>query len=517
MRTRCPAAGLLLSIGVAACGGATTTASTATPGPGSSVLEHHNGPRRDGQYVQPALTRAAAAAMQLDTSFAGAFSGDVYAQPLYVANGPGGRGVFYVVTESDGVFALDEASGTVVWQKSLGTPAQRTGAGCGNIAPLGVTGTPAIDLTRRTIYVAAVTGTDRTITAHVVHALSLDDGSERSGWPLDVSTLSFAGQRFGPVAQNQRGGLTIADGLVYVPYGGHAGDCGSYRGWVVAVPLDSPRSATAWATGALGGGIWAPGGLANDGTFVYAATGNTFGNSTWAGGEAIVKLQSGARFSGQPADYFAPSNWRALDAGDVDIGGSGPVLLDVPGATPSALVIALGKNGVVYLLDRTNLGGIGTGNGLSGEGPFSAQVVDGEIINSAAVYATASGGHLVFHGFEGSTGSRCPSGQSGDIVSLRITATSPPTAVTEWCADNQGQGSPIVTTTDGRSEPLVWAAGAEGSGRLHAWDGETGALVFAGGGPDEAMQGLRRFGTPIAVNGRVFVAADNRLYAFRPR
>jgi hypothetical protein len=519
MRLTWQAAVPLLSIGVVACGSNATSPTpepTPTPTPPVAVLEHHAGPRRQGLYLEPTLTRAVAATMQLDPSFAGIVKGNVYAQPLYVADGPGGRGTFFVATEDDEVDAIDEATGATVWTRSLGPPAPRTGAGCGNVTPLGVTGTPVIDATSRTLYVSAVNGSTR-IDTHRVHALSIDDGSEQPGWPFDVSTVSFQGLAFDPVPQNQRGALTIADGVLYVPFGGHAGDCGPYHGWVVAIPLDAPSAATAWATDARGGGIWSPGGLATDGTFVFAATGNTFGVDTWRGGEAIVRLQKGAVFSGTAPDYFTPSNWKALDDRDVDIGGSGPVLFDVPGATPSTLVAALGKNGVVYLLDRTNLGGIGKGDGYRGEGLFSAHVASRQIINAAAVYTTPSGVHLVFHGYRGSVGTQCPAGQSGDLVSLHITATSPPTAITDWCADSRGQGFPIVTTTDGVAESLVWVAGAEGSNRLHAWNGETGTLVFNGGADTDLMKGLRRFGTPVAVNGRIFVAADNRLYAFKPR
>ncbi len=513
------AAPLLLSILAVACGSnsaAPTPTPTPTPSGPPSVLEHHAGGRRNGLYVMPTLTRTAAASLSVDPAFAGIVKGDVYAQPLYVPNGPGGHGTFFVATENDEVDALDEATGALVWSRALGTPAGRTGAGCGNISPLGITGTPAIDLTRRNLYLSAATGDGNGIQHQLVHALSLDDGSERSGWPFDVANVSFNGVRFDKVLQNQRGALTIVDGVLYVPFGGHAGDCGDYHGWVIAIPLDTPSAATGWATGATGGGIWAPGGLANDGTSIYAATGNTFGADVWSGGEAVVRLQKGAVFPGTPADYFAPSNWKNLDDFDVDIGGSGPVVFDVPGATPSTLVAALGKNGVVYLLDRTNLGGLGHGDGQHNEGLFSAHEANGLIINAAAVYTTPAGVHLVFHGYQHAFGSHCPAGQAGDVVSLLITASAPPTAITEWCADNHGQGQPIVTTTDGTSETIVWSFAAEGSGRLHGWNGETGALVYAGGGSGDVMQGLRRFGTPIAVNGGIFVAADNRLYAFRP-
>src|ERR1039457_5601704 len=142
------------------------------------------------------------------------------------------------------------------------------------------------------------------------------------------------------------------------------------------------------------------------------------------GGEAIIRLGPGAKFSGNPAYYFTPSNWKTLDDGDVDLGGSGPVLIDVPGATPSQLVVALGKNGVAYLLDRNNLGGIGKGDGLRGEGVQSKRVANSQIINAAAAYRTASGSYVIFETIGSGIG--CP-GRSGSLVALRIRASAPPT------------------------------------------------------------------------------------------
>ena len=93
---------------------------------------------------------------------------------------------------------------------------------------------------------------------------------------------------------------------------------------------------------------------------MFVITGNTFTNpgDEWRGGEAIIRLQAGPIFSGQPTDYWAPVNWQALDAGDTDLGGCSAILIDVPGATPSQLVLALGKDGNAYMLNRNNLGGI---------------------------------------------------------------------------------------------------------------------------------------------------------------
>jgi hypothetical protein len=131
------------------------------------------------------------------------------------------------------------------------------------------------------------------------------------------------------------------------------------HGWVVGVPINNPSSVTAWATTAIGGGIWGHGGVASDGTNMFVITWNTFNTGgNWLGGEAVIRLQAGPLFSGSPTDYWAPTNWLSLDNGDIDLGGCGAVLIDVPGATPSQPVLALGKNGNAYLLRRNNLGGI---------------------------------------------------------------------------------------------------------------------------------------------------------------
>jgi hypothetical protein len=478
----------------------------------ADVIQHHLNATRDGWYVDPLIMQDAAMMTRRDFTFNAALSGPTYSQPLYVTNGPTGSPVLIVATEQNDVLAFDAADGSRVWAANLGMPVPLSMLPCGNIDPLGATGTPVIDSEARVIYVDAMTSPDAGDTKrHLIYALSLDDGSTLGGWPVDVNTLGFGGVTFDSTFQNQRGALLLNSGYLYVPYGGHAGDCGTYHGWVVAVPVGDPGSATAWATDAQGGGIWAPAGLSSDGTSVFAATGNTFGASEWMGGEAIIRLGPGATFSGDPADYFAPSNWQDLDLSDSDLGGVAPLVVDVPGATPSQLIVALGKNGVAYLLDRNYLGGIGTGDGTNGEGLFSASVAMGEPRIAPAAYTTASGTYVVFSG--GGLGVGCP-GAPGDLVALRINPDSPPTFSVAWCASNNGWGSPIVTTTDGFSNPIVWVIGAEGSNRLYAYDGETGETLFDGGGPDEQMTLVRHFSTPIAADGRIFVAADSQLYAF---
>ena len=479
------------------------------------VLQHHLNGSRDGAYVDPLITRKGAAGIHRDKTFNAPIKGPVYAQPLYINNGPGSRSTLIVATERNSVVALDAATGAPLWTKTLGNPVPRSQLPCGNIDPLGITGTPVIDPSSRTIYVAAMTTPDDGRTKrHLVFALSLDDGSTRAGWPVNVSGLKYGGFSFNPAVQNQRGALLLNSGLLYVPYGGHWGDCGDYHGWVIAIPVADPKNATAWATEGRGGGAWAPGGIATDGRSIFVATGNTFGARTWMGGEAIIRLGLGAKFSGNSADYFTPSNWRQLDDDDADLGGSGPVLFDVPGATPSKLIAALGKNGMAYLLNRDDLGGIAKSNGFRGEGVQSNKVSSGEIINAAAAYKTASSAYVAFQ--TRGTGVGCPS-RRGNLVALRVGASAPPSITVAWCTNNMGGGSPIATTTDGRSESIVWTVGTGASNRLHAFDGESGELLFAGGAQEEQMSRVQNFQTPIVVNGRIFVAANDQVYAFTIR
>jgi outer membrane protein assembly factor BamB len=506
------AASAATACGSAGAGGAADAAALQN-GTGASVLQFHNHLDRDGTFVDPVLTHAAASTMHLDTSFAGSTPGHVYAQPLYVEKGPDGRGVFYVATESNDVYAVDEAAGQLIWHRNLGVPAARSGAGCGDISPIGVTGTPAIDLATRTIFldsaVAAQAGGP--IASHLLHALSIDDGQERAGWPFDVSTLRSQGAAaFDAPMQNQRSALLIVGGIVYVAYGGHAGDCGTYHGWLVGVPVDGPAGARAYATPGPGGGIWAPGGPSSDGTSIYATTGNaTTALATWQGNEAILRFGAGPTFSGNATDYYVPSDWMNLDHRDADLDGTGPLVIDAPAMTPSRLVLALGKSAYAYLLDRDNLGGVGAT-------PLVYAGVDSSaIIGAAAWFGVPSGTYFVARGYFGGM-PLCPPGATGDLAVIRLDPRSPNGLTPAWCGLNQGEGSPIVTTTDGTHDALVWTAGAEGSGRLHAWDAETGAPIFNGGGPGDVMTGLRHFTTLIAAHGRMFAGGDDRLYAFRP-
>src|SRR6266508_228032 len=458
-----------------------------------NVTQKNNNLSRDGLYIDAAFTPGNAANLVRDTSFDGTVVGNVHAQPLYIEGGPNGPTVI-VVTASKNVYALDATDGSIMWQRNVGTPV--TSGLCGApVNPFGIIGTPVVDLGSRSLFFNAMI--DGQIKKHFIFSLNVDNGLPNPGdWPVDLNAAAnYNGTPFTSNVENERGALALVNGRVYVPFSGHLGDCGTYHGWVVGISINNPSDVMAWATTAIGGGIWGHSGVASDGTNTFVVTGNTFNTGgTWSGGEAIIRLQDGPTFTNQPTDYWAPPNWLTLDNNDTDLGGVSAMLIDVPNANPSQLVLATGKDGNAYLVNRNNLGGIAA--------PVAQLSVDGVIRGqSSATYTTTQGTYFVFRA-------------SGEIKAYKITATNPPTIVSAWNASQSGQGSPWVTITDGTNNAIVWVVGADTGGDhlLHGYDGDTGAVIFAGA--NELMTGTRKWNSGIVARGSIYVANDNKVYKF---
>lgn len=466
----------------------------------SNVLMYHNSLDRHGDYTVPGLTLAAAANVHLDKAFHAKISGHVYAQPLFWKPSSGDDEVI-VATESNNVYALDAKSGAQVWHTALAKSASITQLPCGNINPIGVTGTPVIDPAAGVLYLDALTKAGKSVN-HLVYALSLSDGSIVANWPLDVAAaLKQQGVTFPTNVQGERSAVQLFGGYLYVNYGGYFGDCGSYHGTVIQIDPSKVSLVANWLTRAAGGGIWAQGGIAGDGKYLYLTTGNTFNASTWSDGEAIIKLKPGLKHSTDPKDYFAPSNWQDLDNTDLDLGGTEALPLDiaVSNSAPAKRVLALGKDGNAYLVDRANLGGIG---GQLAEVSVSNQ----SIRTAAAVYTTSSATMVAFT----NNGSTDCSGTS--MTMLNIAASGSQLISELWCTGFNGGGAPIITTSDGTSNPIVWFVGAEGDNVLHGLNATNGEAVFSGN--NEVMSGLHHFQTLIAADRHFYVGADNTVYAF---
>ncbi len=226
------------------------------------------------------------------------------------------------------------------------------------------------------------------------------------------------------------------------------------------------------------------------------------GAREWGDGEAVLRFGPDLARPVNERDYFAPSDWKDLDAHDLDLGGTAPIPLDVPsGGGVRKLILAIGKDGVAYLLDRDNLGGVG------GE-LASAYVTPARAIASPSVWSAGDG---VFVALE-VEGANCPPDPSGNgLLVLKISADPKPAISTAWCNKVVSHlGGPIVTTAEGGSDPIVFALGSHGDNRLYAYRGDTGALLA----PPQPLLGTTNFQTLIAADGRLFVTGGGKVYAF---
>ena len=207
-----------------------------------NVTQEHNNPSRDGVYIDPAFkTVSAAANLTRDLNFNGTISGNVYAQPLYIEGGPNGPMVI-AVTESNNVYALDATTGLSIWSRTDDWSARPKHPVREVFFPLGITGTPVVDLASRSAFLRRI---DQRLPHKTFH-LFVEPGHRRhhcglAGGP-ERSSVIYNGIPFISLAQEQRGGLALVNGIVYLPYSGYFGDCGNYHGWVVGVHINNPTN-----------------------------------------------------------------------------------------------------------------------------------------------------------------------------------------------------------------------------------------------------------------------------------
>lgn len=466
---------------------------------GGNVTQFHGTNGRTGLYVAPGLTVGAARHLYRDRGFHGTVDGKVYAQPLYRRPPHGKRALLIVVTENDVVDALDARTGALVWHRKLGEPLPAETFPCGDVRPVGITGTPVLDPKTGGLYLAAQVKTP-TGPKYEIAGLDAATGRTLPGWPVRAGqALASLGKTFDVMVQGQRAALSLLDGNVYVAFGGRSGDCGDYRGIALGLAAASGRPVAAWATRGLKGGIWAPGGMAVADRRLFFATGNTADTTDWADGEAVFGLGPDLTDGEASRNHFAPGNWKYLDETDLDLSGAVPVALDLPDGAKR--LVALGKDGFAYLLDRENLGGMG------GE-LAKTRVAGGVIVTSAALVPVGNRRLLAYQ----APHPVCPTGARSQprrgIGAVAVTAES---ITPVWCAAVEGRGAPMATITPDGTDPIVWVVGAQGDDRLHGFDGATGAPLYTS---PNRLPDVRRFTTPIVAGHRLYVAADYRVFAF---
>jgi outer membrane protein assembly factor BamB len=346
---------------VAACSSASSSSPRSVPTLGASGVAatsftpwwtYHHTPDRAGRVVHPAGS-------PLKAAWTKNLGNAVYGEPLVVGS------TLIAATEGDRVFGLNARTGKVRWVKGLGRPQPRSGLPCGDIDPLGITGTPAYDPRTGSVFVVAETRGGH----HTLWALNAATGTRR--WHESLDVLPKRNRK----AEQERSAVLVENGRVVVSFGGLAGDCDNYVGYVTSTSVTGHGRTFHYAVPtAREAGMWAPPGpvLGRNG-HVYVASGN---GAELSG--RFDKSDSVTELSARKVNrlsLFAPSTWRDDNRRDLDLGSSSPA--SVRGL--HRIVIA-GKRGVVYLLHE-HLGGVGSAiRSLSGCHAFAGAAVTGRTV-----------------------------------------------------------------------------------------------------------------------------------------
>jgi hypothetical protein len=479
----------------------------------AGVFTYHNDLSRDGVNAQEyALNTSSVKGSSFGKRFACSIDASAYAQPLWVAGaniGGGTHNVIIAATQHDTVYAFD-ADGSpcqTYWSQSLlaggETWVNSADVGTTDINPdIGIVGTPVIDPNTNTIYVVSKSKNGSSFHQRL-HALNLSDGSERFGGPQEIS-FTWNGMTFDPLRQNQRAGLALVGGVVYIAYASH-GDNPVYYGWVVGYNASNLSQVSVFNDdpGSGFGGIWMSGGApaADSSNNLYVITGNGYFDGNTQFGDSFLRLSSGGGMN--VTGYFSPNDQASLSSGDVDLGSGGAaILVDQPTA-PNHLLIGGGKEGTLYLLNRDNLGG-NTSNDAGAVQIFS---VGNGIFSTAAFWQNA----LYI-------------GPIGDHVKSYTLNTGAGQFNTSPASQSPGTfGFPGTTpsiSAQGGSNGIVWAIENAGTAVLHAYDATNlGSELWnsSGNGADQAG-GAVKFTVPTVANGKVYVgtASEISVYGLSP-
>jgi hypothetical protein len=464
--------------------------------------------------------------------------GAIYAQPLWVPNltiASAKHNVVFVATQADSVYAFDADNNSSpcspLWHANLidgthgglpmessvpsGTTGYLVGHGSGDISPeVGVTGTPVIDLTTDTLYVVSksVVASGPTFYQRL-HAIDLFTGNEKFSGPVTITgTYPGSGDggstvTFVPQQENQRPGLALVNGVVYVAWASHE-DTPPYYGWMMAFNASnlSPAGVFNVTPNAGYGGIWMSGGApaADSSNNLYVITANGNFDVTNAAppnndyGDSFLKMNSNLTVS----QYFTPSDQASDNTNDQDFGSGGAaVLADLApnGTNPTHLVMGGGKDGRIYLLNRDKMGGSGDTNAWQliglGYGIFGTPAFWNSSFYLAPIDAT-----MRQHTLNPSTAMLNPS----------------PSSTTTEVFGFPGS-TPSVSSMPDNSNGIVWALdnsqycteGSPGCGPavLHAYEGFNLGVEYwnSSQGSGNTAGYAVKFTVPTVANGKVYV------------
>ncbi len=506
---------------------------------GVSVFTWQNDNSRSGQNTNEViLTPTSVNSNSFGLLFSYPVDGFVYAQPLVLANliipDQGTYSVVYVATEHDSVYAFDastnSAPGNPLWHASFINPSAgvttvpASDVGSQNIVPeIGITSTPVIDPDSGTIYIEAKTKEVTNNVAsyvHRLHALDVATGAEKFGGPVVIqATVAGTGDgsvsnlvSFAPLPQLNRSALLLANGTVYIAFASH-NDAPPFHGWLFGYDAHTLQQVSVFNTTPNGseGGIWMTGAgpAADVSGNIYLTTGNgTFNtnysaatNDSLAGSFIKLATTNGLAL----ADFFRPHNQAFLDAVGEYLGSGGLVLL--PDSAGSAahpqLMVASGKSGNLYLVDRNNLGQFNS----AGDSQVAQELngVLSPVYSSPAIFNN----RIYYQGVHSQLLSYLVSNGLGTVISYSSDTFAYPGATPVVSANGTNNAVAWVLQTD------QYASG--GPAILHAYDAYNLAQELY----NSSSVALRdtpapavKFSVPTVANGKVYVPGQYALSVF---
>ena len=506
-----------------------------------SVTTYHYDNSRTGQNVhETVLNPAIVNVNQFGKLFSTTVDGSVYAQPLYVPNvqniAGGTHNVLYVATEHDSLYAIDADSGALLWRKSFINPTAgittvpSSDVACDDLVPeIGITSTPVIDPATNTLYL--VTKTKETgVYFQRLHAIDIVTNAEKFGGPIAIAaTVNGTGDgssggklSFDPLMQNNRLSLLLENGHVVIGWGAHC-DNGPFHGWLMSYNASTLAQEAVFNTSPNSGlsGVWMGGNgpAADSGGNIYFATGNGTYDGAAKGdyGDSIMKLSgpTGGQFT--VADWFTPSDQGALNNGDTDVASGGVLLLpDLPaGSSHPHLLVEMGKEGEIFLVDRDNMGkycsGCSSDTQIVQEIPAAAPGVwgspaywNGWVYWGGAAEYTAD--HVKAFSLNANNSgmlSTSPTSQSSQLFNFSTT-------------------SPVVSS-NGSSNGILWILDNSSYASsccqvLYAFDATNLAnmLYNSSQAPNsrDRSGGAVKFTSPIVANGKVYAGSQTQVTAW---
>ena len=515
------------------------------PNPQSvAVLTQHNDNTRSGwNDNETALTTSNVNVQQFGAVFTLPVDDQVYAQPLVVGHvfvGAGDHNVVYIATVNNTLYAYDGDNGRLYWQRGFTAPGMRpptrtdmTGA-CGGSyqdfsGNIGIVGTPVIDAARGTMYFVARSTTGSAFVQHL-HAVNIVDGSETAGSPTEI-TATYSGNGDGSVngviafdaqRQNQRQGLTLLNGFVYVTFSSHC-DWGPYHGWILGYDAATLQQRVVYNATPIGygGGMWESGtGMAAD------AAGNLYvvvGNGTVGDGgdptsptnraESALKLTP-AGSTLRVASYFTPSDYQFLNDNDLDYGGMGGFLIP-----NSGYYLTGAKDGTLYLLNKDAMGGyVPSSNQVQQVVPLGGNAN----MHCQAAYYTGSSREFIYVWSENDSLRAIPFDRAGNLLDLQGQVLSGGVGPT-------GQSGAVLSVSSNGSKAgtgIVWASyavigdaeHAVSPGILRAFDANDVTQELWNNRQNVSRDGAgnyAKFSAPTIANGHVYLPTfSNRVVVY---